>query len=102
MAKKKQAKRAKGTKRKAADPLVEMVPEYSTTIHLTRQLLKEPETVRRLAHRVVDILADSGRHAWLADTVASDLVCFADDVIVSSVSDLIREARAPGKEASRG
>lgn len=102
MAKKKQAKRAKRTKRKAGDPLVEMVPEYSTTIRLARQLLKEPETVRRLAHRIVDILADSGRYAWLADTVASDLVCFADDVIVKSVSDLIHEARAPGKEVARG
>ena len=69
---------------------------------LTRQLLKEPETVRRLAHRVVDILADSGHHAWLADSVAGDLVCFADDVIVDSVGDLIREAPAPRKEVSRG
>ena len=102
MAKKKQAKRAKRTKRKAADPLVEMVPEYSTTIRLTRELLKEPETVRRLAHRVVDILADSGHHAWLADTLAGELVCIADDVVVKNLTDLIREARSPGKEVARG
>ena len=95
MAKKKQAKR---TKRKQEEPLVQMDPEYSTTIRLSKQLSREPETVRRLGHRVVDILADSGRHDWLAGSVAGDLVCFADDVIVESVNQLIREARAQREE----
>jgi hypothetical protein len=46
-------------------------------------------------------MADSGRHKWLADSVAFNLACLADDIVISNVTDLIREARAAVKEVPR-
>ena len=93
---------AKRTKRKAPAPLVTVESEGSIEIQFSRELQKEPETIRRLAHRVVDLLADSGRYVSLAQDVASDLACIADDVVVKHMTDLIHEARAPRKEVPRG
>ncbi|NIS79282.1 MAG: hypothetical protein GTO14_03470 [Anaerolineales bacterium] len=93
---------AKRAKRKAPAPLVVLDSDYSLQIRFSRELQKEPETVRRLAHRVVDLLADSGHYEWLANSVAGDLTCIADDVVVNNLTDLVREARAPRKGVSRG
>ena len=92
---------AKRAKRKAPVPLVTVDPQRTVEIHFSPELQKEPETIRRLAHRVVDLLADSGRYASLADGMPSDLACIADDVVVKNVTDLIREARAPRKAVPR-
>ena len=90
------------TKRKKPDPLVDLGESNAIEIIFSRRLEKEPETLRRLAHRVVDLLADAGHYGWLSDSVAGELVCLADDVVVKNLTDLIREARTPGKEVSRG
>jgi hypothetical protein len=100
MAKKAKIKRTK--KRKQREPLVFLEPECALTLRLSRELQKEPETLRRLAHRVVDLVADSGRYDWLAGSVTGDLVCICDDIVLKNLSDLIREARADGKAVSRG
>ena len=92
---------AKRAKREAPVPLVVLDPECSLEIDFSPELQKEPETIRRLAHRVVDLLADSGRYVLLADCVASELVSIADDVVVKNLNDLIREARAPRKAVPR-
>ena len=92
----------KKTNHKKPNPLVCLAQGCSMEIMFSRRLQKEPETLRRLAHRVVDLLADAGHYGWLSDSVASNLVCLADDVVVKNLTDLIREARTPGKEVSRG
>ncbi len=90
------------TKRKKPDPLVSLYQGCSMEIIFSRRLQKEPETLRRLAHRVVDLLADAGHYGWLSGSVADQLVCIADDLVVKNVTDLIHEARAAGEEVSRG
>ena len=90
------------TKRKKPDPLVHLHQGCSMEIIFSRRLQKEPETLRRLGHRVVDLLADGGHYGWLSDSVAGQLVCVADDLVVKSLTDLICEARAARKEVSRG
>ena len=100
MAKKGKIKRTK--KRKQREPLVVLESECALTLRLSGELQKEPETLRRLAHRVVDLVADSGRYDWLADTVTGDLMCIADDIVLKNLTELIREARAGGKAVSRG
>ena len=92
-------KRAKG---KTLEPMVVIDQECALELRFSRKLEKEPETLRRLAHLVVDLMADSGRHNWLADSVAGNLVCLADDVVIKNVTDLIGEARAAGKAVARG
>ncbi|MCH7885921.1 MAG: hypothetical protein IIC01_11830 [Planctomycetes bacterium] len=92
----------KQTKHKKPDPLVCLDSAYSMEFKFSRRFQKDPETLRRLAHRVVDLLADAGHYDWLADSVAGDLVCLADDFVIKNVTDLIREARAPGKAVTRG
>ena len=93
---------AKRAKRKAPAPMVTVEAECALDIQFSPELQDDPETIRRLAHRVVDLLADSGRYVLLADGVASGLACIADDDVVKNVTDLIREARAPRKAVSRG
>ncbi len=100
MAKKGKIKRTK--KRTQREPLVVVDPVGTLEMRFSDELRKEPETLRRLAHRVVDLLVDSGRYEWLADSVAGNLVWIADVVVVNYVTDLIREARAGGKAVDHG
>ncbi|UCC31517.1 MAG: hypothetical protein JSU86_04415 [Phycisphaerales bacterium] len=93
---------AKRAKHKAPAPLVVLDSGCALDFRFSPELRRERETVRRLAHRVVDLLADSGHHGWLADSVAGDLTCIADDIVLNSVTDLVREACAPRKAVSRG
>ena len=90
------------TTRKKPDPLVDLGESNAIEIIFSRRLEKEPETLRRLAHRVVDLLADAGHYGWLSGTVEDQLVCIADDLVLKNLTDLIHEARAARKEVSRG
>ncbi len=89
------------TKRKKPDPLVDLGQSNSIEIIFSRRLSKEPETLRRLAHRVVDLLADAGHYGWLSGSVADQLGSIADDLVLKNLTDLIHEARAARKEVSR-
>jgi hypothetical protein len=82
--------------------MVVLDQECALELSFSRELQKDRETVRRLAHLVVDLMADGGRYKWLADSVAFNLACLADDIVISNVTDLIRKARAAGKEVSHG
>ncbi len=90
------------TKRKKPDPLVDLGQSNSIEIIFSRRLEKEPETLRRLAHRVVDLLADAGHYGWLSGSVENQLGSIADDFVLKNLTDLIREARTARKEVSRG
>ena len=100
--KNKRTKRAKRAKRKPSEPPVSVEPDCSVELEFTDAVRKDPETVRRLAHRVVDLLADTGRYDSLAKSVTTNLGYLADDFVVEKVTDLIEEARGAGKQVPRG
>ncbi len=103
MAKKaKRTKRAKRTTRKASKPPVTVELECTLELELNEALLRQPETVRRLAHRVVDMLAETGHYKQLSQCVSFNLRWLVDGFVIDRVTGLLEEARAAGKEASRG
>ena len=98
----KKTKRTKQAKRKSSTPPVYVAPDCDVRFTFTAAVLEEPETVRRLAHRLVDLLADTRRYQQLSESVTENLACLVDDLVIDKVTDLLEEARAAGKEASRG
>ena len=98
----KKPKRTKRVKRKVSKPPVTVEPECTLELELNEALLRQPETVRRLAHRVVDLLADSGHYKRLSQSVSINLGWLVDGFVIDKITGLIEEARAAGKEASRG
>ena len=98
----KKAKRTDRAKRKASKPLLTVEPDCEPHFELTDAVSKEPETVRRLAHRAVDLLADAGHYERLGQSVSIHLGYLVDSFVIEKITDLIEEARGAGKEASRG
>ena len=98
----KPTKRAKRTKRKASKPPVTVEPYCEVHLELIDADREEPETVRRLAHRLVDMLADTGRHERLSESLSNHLAWLVDDFVIEKVTELLEEARAAGKEVPRG
>ena len=92
---------AKAAKRTAPATLVVLEPECVLAVWFTGEFA-EPETLRPLAHLVVDILADSARHEALADTLAGDLAAIAEFLVIKNIADLVQEARAEAKAARHG
>ncbi len=92
----------KKTKRKNPEPLVFLDGGCAMELSLSSRLEKEPETLRRLAHRAVDLVADAGHYHWLSKSVAGNLADVADDLVVKHMTELVHEVRAEGKEAARG
>jgi len=64
--------------------------------------MEDRETIRWLAHRVVDLLADSGDYDLLSQSISHNLFWMLDDFVVKNVTDLIHEARAARKEVPGG
>ena len=98
----KKTKRTKRTKRTSSEPPVSVTPDCEVTLEFTGAFRKDRETVRRLAHRVVDMLADAGYYDVLATSLSSHLGYLVDDFVVEKVTDLLEEARAAGKEVPSG
>ena len=99
----KRARRNKQPKRKALKPPVFVEPDYcKVELEFTGAVRKDPETVRRLAHRVVDMLAETGHYKQLSQCVSFNLRWLVDGCVLDRVTALLEEARAAGKEASRG
>ena len=93
---------AKAAKPKARAPLVTCEVDPPMFVYFSREVLAERETIRRLAHRIVDMAVDSGSHEWLGAEVAYSLADIARDQVINMVTDLIHEVRAEGKEARHG
>ena len=55
-----------------------------------------------MAHRVVDMLADSGHYKHLSESVSFNLRWLVDGFVIDRVTGLLEEARAAGKGASGG
>ena len=98
----KKAKRTKRTKRKSSEPPVSVEPDCQVNLELTDAVLKEPEMVRRLGHRVVEMLADTGRYDDLAECISDGLGFLVDDFVIARVMELLEESRTAGKEVPRG
>ncbi len=92
----------KKTKRKKLEPWVTLEDGCAVELRFSDRLEEEPETLRRLAHRTVDLLVDAGHYDWLSGSVAIDLGRLADEIVAERVTELIHEGRAEGKAAPRG
>ena len=95
-------KKTNRKKRKKLEPLISVDDGYSVEFRFARRLENEPDLLRRLAHRAVDLLMDAGHHEWLSGTVAMDLSRLADELVVNHMTELIHDVRAEVKEAARG
>ena len=99
----KKTKSEKQTEHKASEPPITVEPDCTVELEFTDAVRKEPETIRRLAHRVVDMLADGGPDDdRLAEFVSDNLSNLVEGFVIDRVTDLLGEARAAGKEAPRG
>ncbi len=92
---------ARRAKRNAVKPLVFFECGSAMGVYFSRALIEERETFRRLAHRVVDLVVDAGRHEWLAGNAAYSLSRLAEDDIVKTATKLVHDARAEAKESHR-
>ena len=81
-------RRAKG---KAHGPLVVCDSDHCMFVYLSREVIAERETLRRLAHRVVDLAVDCGQQEWLGGQAAYRLSCIARDHVIKMVTDLVHE-----------
>ena len=98
----KKAKTAKRPKRKASEPPITVEPGCTVELEFTDAVTKDPKTVRRLAHRAVDLLADTARDDRVAQFVSSNLSSLAEGFVIEKVTELLEEARAAGKAVPRG
>ena len=91
-------RKKKKTRRKKLEPWVSVEDACSVELRFSERLQDEPELLRRLAHRTIDLLADTGHYEWLSGTVAVDLGQLADEMVAKHVTELIEEVRAEGKK----
>ena len=92
---------ARRAKRKAVKPLVFFECGSAMGVYFSRALIDERETFRRLAHRVVDLVVEAGRHEWLCGNTAYSLSCLAQDDIIKTATKLVHDARAEAKQSRR-
>ena len=85
---------AKRVGRKGPAPLVACELSEFMWVYFSREVIEERETLRRLAHRAIDLAVDSGRDKWLHECVAESLAYIARDDVVKKVTDLVREVWA--------
>ena len=88
-------------KKKKRMPLVTVSEVRTPGVMLSRVIENECETVRFIAHHVVDRLCDIGNHKWCAGALGTYLEGICLDVVSEYMMDLVREARAAGKEVRK-
>ena len=69
-------------------------PEGGVFVTLPEAVRTNCDVMRWLYHWVVDALADRGYVSWMADDVEQRLQHLGADIVGTSVSDLVRQARA--------
>ncbi len=69
-------------------------PEGGVFVMLPQAVRTNCDVVRWLHHWVVDAMADRGSVAWMAEDVKKRLGHLGADIVSTSVSDLVRQARA--------
>lgn len=85
---------AKRAKRKGLVPLVVCEIDPLMFVYFSREVIRERAMFRRLAHRVVDLAVDRGRHHFLGLEVAFSLSLIGRDHVTKMVTDLVHEVWA--------
>ncbi len=98
----KRTKRSKPTKRRSSEPPISVEQDCTVELEFTDTVTKEPETVRRLAHRLVEMLAETGQDDRVAQFVTDNLACLVEGFVIDKVTDLLDEARRARKAVPRG
>ena len=80
--------------RKPARPNVQVDENFNVT--LPDCVCKDVKALRRLHHRMVDLIADNGHTAWMISDIELCLGALADDLLRDAVRDLIAEASREG------
>ncbi len=85
---------AKRAKPKARASLVACEYGEFVIVYFSREVIEERETLRRLAHRVVDLRVDNGQDEWLHDDVAESLAHVAQERATKEATALVQEVLA--------
>ena len=85
---------AKAAKPKARAPLVVCRYGEFVIVYFSREVIEDGETLRRLAHRVVDLRVDNGQDEWLHDDVAESLAHVARERAIKEATALVHEVLA--------
>ena len=93
---------AKAAKPKARAPLVVCRYGEFVIVYFSREVIEDGETLRRLAHRVVDLRIERGRDEWLHACVARSLAHVARERTIKEATDLVHEVLADAKEGRCG
>lgn len=86
------AKRKTGGK--PAQPAVDFDGDCEVT--LPDCVCKDVNALRRLHHRMVDLIADNGHTAWMISDIQLCLGALANDLLRDAIRDLIAEASKEG------
>ena len=89
-------------KTKAANPIAVEDPDGGYAVRLPDSVRDDLEIMRKVAHRVVDEVADRGLLSWLPHTVENNLATLADDIIGEFVLNLVNEATGNKAAGSAG
>ncbi len=87
---------ANRAKRKGRVPLVVCEIDPLMFVCFSRNVIREREMFRRLAHRIVDLAVDRGRHHLLGLEVAFSLSLIGRDHVTKMVTYLVHEAWTDG------
>ena len=85
---------AKRARRKAPATQDISVCECPIFIYFSREVIEDGETLRRLAHRVVDLRVDNGQDEWLHDDVAESLAHVVRERAVKEATAFVHEVLA--------
>ena len=85
---------AKRAKPKARAPLVVCRYGEFVIVYFSREVIEDGETLRRLAHRVVDLRVDNGRDEWLHECVARSLAHVARERATKAATAFVQEVLA--------
>jgi hypothetical protein len=79
-------------KTKTDNPIAVEDPNGGYDVQLPKCVRNDLEMMRKVAHRMVDEVADRGLSSWLLETVEGNLGNLTDDIIGEFVLKLVNEA----------
>ncbi len=79
-------------KTKTVNPIAVEDPDGGYVVKLPESVGDDLEVMRKMAHRMVDEVADRGLLSWLLHTVETNLGALTEDIIGEFVFNLVNEA----------